>query len=259
MKKSDAPKPKGQKPVIALTPYHNTETDEAYMRPTYLNAIAAAGGIPVILPLGISQEALSQLVSMFDAFLFCGGPDVHPFHFDEEAHARSGNISVKRDNLELPLLHLAMEARKPILGICRGIQLINISLGGDIYQDISSQFSAGFPLAHTQPFGYAIPSHRVTVLPGTLLERICSASFQPPDQESSSLSLQVNSMHHQAIRRLAPGLTASAYASDGLIEAVEYPEYPAFFLAVQWHPEYLWEQDTVSENIFKSFIMSAVK
>lgn len=251
------PPKKDQKPVIALTPYHNTETDEPYMRPTYLKAILAAGGIPVILPLDISQAELSQLVSMFDAFLFCGGPDIHPFHFDENTHIHCGNVSAKRDSLELTLLRLAMEAQKPILGICRGIQLINIGIGGNIYQDISSQHFSSFPIAHVQPFGYEIPSHTVTVLPGTLLEHICNYSLQSSSQPSCPYRLQVNSMHHQAIRRLAPGLAASAYASDGLVEAIEYPEYPAFFLGVQWHPEYLWTKDTVSAEIFRKFTLAA--
>ena len=235
-----------QKPLIALTPYHNTEKDELYMRPAYLKAIRAVGGIPIILPLDFDHEELERIVGMFDGFLFTGGPDLHPFHFGEETQIHCGNVSPKRDHLELELLQIAIKARKPILGICRGIQLMNICLGGDIYQDLPSQFFEDFPVAHTQPFSYEIPSHTVTVIPDTLLSRIAGKT-----------TIQVNSMHHQAIRRLAPGLNASGFAPHGLTECVEMQECPTFFLGVQWHPEYLWEQDDAARGIFAEFVKAA--
>lgn len=127
------------------------------------------------------------------------------------------------------------------MGICRGIQLLNVALGGDIYQDIPSQFPQDFPIAHTQPFDYVIPSHKVEVVPGTLLARLTGGE-----------TLQVNSMHHQACRKIAPGLIACGHASGGLTEAIEKPDYP-FFLGVQWHPEYLWEQDPAMRQLFEAF------
>ena len=186
-----------KKPVILLTPYFNTERDEPYMRPAFLKAVRHAGGIPVILPLDLTEADLAQLLEGADAVLFTGGPDVHPFFFGEETQAHCGNVCLRRDELELALLRLAMEAKKPILGVCRGVQILNIGLGGDIYQDIPSQFKEEFPIAHTQPFAYDIPSHTVSVTPGTLLARIAQNSV-----------IKVNSMHHQAIGRLAPGLSA---------------------------------------------------
>lgn len=239
------------KPVIALTPCHNTETDEPYMRPAYLQAVIAAGGIPVILPLGISPADLARLVPQFDGFLFCGGPDIHPSHFGEDTHIRCGNVSASRDLLELALLPLVMAAEKPVLGICRGIQLLNVALGGDLYQDIPSQLPSDFPIAHTQPFGYEIPSHTVKIVPGTLLVHICGSSSESPAE------ISVNSMHHQAVRRLAPGLIPSAHASDGLVEAIENPGYPTFFLGVQWHPEYLWSNRPEAAELFRRFIEAA--
>lgn len=259
---SPAPRHALQKPLIALTPYHNLSTDEPYMRPAYLEAIIHADGIPVILPLTSDESVLQQLVSVFDAFLFTGGPDLHPFYFHEETHACCGNISPKRDAMELLLLKLAMKAQKPILGICRGIQLLNICLGGDIYQDIPSQLpvtpnapsaSVSFPIAHAQPFAYDIPSHTVTVSPRTLL-----ADLSASDTSAAHSLLKVNSMHHQAVRRLAPGLIASGYACDGIIEAIEKPDYPTFFLGVQWHPEYLWKQDETASRIFSRFVCAAL-
>ena len=228
-----------KKPLIALTPYFNIERDEPYMRPAYLKAIRAAGGIPMILPLDLEEEDLQQIVDTFDGFLFTGGPDIHPFYFGEETQAHCGNVCLRRDRMEILLLKLVMQTGKPVFGICRGIQLLNVAL------DIPSQFPQDFPIAHVQPFDYAIPSHKVEVLPGTLLEQL-----------TGSNTLNVNSMHHQACRKLAPGLVACGHASGNLIEAVEKPDYP-FFLGVQWHPEYLWEQDPAIRQIFEAFVKAA--
>ncbi len=236
------------KPLIALTPYHNTERDEPYMRPAYLNAVRACGGTPIILPPELDIEETERFAAMFDGFLFTGGPDLHPFLFSEETQRHCGNVSPKRDHLELTLLKLVIKAQKPVLGICRGIQVLNIGLGGDIYQDLPSQFAEDFPVAHVQPFSYEIPSHTVTVAPGSLLAQI-----------TQNHTIQVNSMHHQAIRRLAPCLTATGHAPHNLIECVEMPEYPTFFLGVQWHPEYLWKQDKAAERIFSEFIKAAAR
>lgn len=233
-----------KKTVIGLTPAHNTDTQDLSMRPTYLKALTAAGALPLILPLSLSPEDCRQLARSLDGFVFTGGPDPHPFLFGEETHSCCGNVSAQRDSMELSLMKAVMETGKPILGICRGIQILNIGLGGTIYQDIPSQFSpaAGvFPLAHRQPYDYHVPSHTVSVTAGSLLSEICGCS-----------PLRVNSMHHQAVRDLAPGLTACALASDGLIEGVEMPGYP-WFLAVQWHPEYLWETDSGAAGLFRSF------
>ncbi len=257
-----------RKPLIALTPYHNTEKDEAYMRPAYPEAVRAAGGIPVTLPLEATDNELVQLTEAFDAFLFTGGPDIHPFFFGEQTQLHCGNVSLKRDRLELRLLALAMEAKKPVLGICRGIQLLNVGLGGDIYQDLPSQFPEDFPVAHTQPFYYDTPSHTVDVVPGTMLARLAEGAAYPempsdaaaePASPLDPLRLQVNSMHHQAVRCLAPGLIASGFAPSALIEAVEKPDYPTFFLGVQWHPEYLWKNDPAAARIFQAFVKAAVQ
>ena len=232
-----------QKPLIALTPYFNIERDEPYMRPAYLKAIRAAGGTPLILPLDLEEDDLLQIVNTFDGFLFTGGPDIHPFYFGEETQAHCGNASVARDTMELLLLKAAMAAGKPILGICRGAQIINVGLGGTIYQDIPSQTERSFPIAHKQPFPYPVPSHHVTVLKDSLLAGIAAGQTE----------LAVNSFHHQAVQTPAPGLTVSAYAPDGIIEAVEMQDYP-YLLGVQWHPEHMWPKDRAATNIFKSFV-----
>lgn len=229
--------------MVGLTPAYQTDTQDLSMRPTYLKALEAVNVIPVVLPLKASPEDCTQLAALLDGFVFTGGPDPHPFLFGEETHSGCGNVSVLRDTMELSLLTAVMKVRKPILGICRGIQILNIGLGGTIYQDIPSQFShnSSFPIAHQQPYDYHVPSHTVTIKEESRLSSICQ-----------NTGLKVNSMHHQAVKDLAPGLTACATASDGLIEGVEMKDYP-WFIAVQWHPEYLWEQDPAAARLFQSF------
>ena len=231
-----------KKPLIGVTPSLDQETKDSTRRPTYLAAIRHAGGIPMILPLKAETEDLKQLVETLDGFLFTGGPDIHPFYFGEETHEKCGNVSPERDQMELSFLPLVMAAKKPVLGICRGIQLLNVGLGGTLYQDIPSQVTREFPIAHKQPFHYVSFSHRVAITPGTRLHTICQAD-----------SIGVNSSHHQAIKALANGLVATGKTSDGLIEAVEMPDYP-FFVGVQWHPEYLWPEDAAAERLFTFFV-----
>lgn len=230
------------KPVIGLTPSHELDTNHLYMYQTYTKAVMAAGGIPVILPLNLEKAALKQLVDSLDGFLFTGGPDIHPFFFGEETLRGCGSSSPQRDSQELTMLPMAMDSRKPILGICRGIQLINTALGGTLYQDIPTQLHQDFPVAHTQPFPSASPSHYVTISRDSRL-------FQITGKEK----IPVNSMHHQACKRLGSGLIPAAWSSDELIEAVEMPDYP-YLLGVQWHPEHLWETDDAAKSLFSSFI-----
>lgn len=237
-----------KKLVIGITPSHNTETDDLSVRPTYLRAIEAAGGLSLLLPLEISDDDLKQLAGLCDGFLFSGGPDIHPFLLREETHMHCGNVSMARDTMELSLLKIAMEDKKPILGICRGAQIINVGLGGNIYQDIPSQTESRFPIAHKQPYSCCLPSHHVDVSKDTLLYGITDGKPEIP----------VNSSHHQSVRRIAPGLIASGYAPDGIIEALEMPDYP-YLLGVQWHPEYMWQTDKAAANVFKSFVNACRK
>ena len=232
-----------KKPVIGLTPAHDTDTGDLAMRSTYLKALSAADVIPVVLPLTLSPDGCEQMAETLDGFVFTGGPDPHPFLFGEETHRACGNVSSVRDTLELALLAAVLKTGKPVLGICRGIQIINVGLGGTIYQDILSQYSpnCGGPIAHRQPFAFHLPSHKVEVTAKSRLARICGCT-----------ALAVNSMHHQAVRDLAPSLSACAKAADGLIEGVEMGGHP-WFLAVQWHPEHLWEQDEAAARLFQSF------
>ena len=232
-----------KKPVIGLTPAHAIENDSVSLMPTYIRAVENAGGVPVIFPLELSVENLTVLVNLCQGFIFTGGPDPHPFLWGEDIHKGCGPISVKRDQMELSLLSIAMEQKKPILGICRGAQLINIGLGGDIYQDIDSQYHAVFPIAHHQPLPPTSTSHHIDVREGSLLEEISGTNGR----------IHVNSNHHQAIRKLAPNMVVGGIAPDGLIEEIERKDYP-FLIGVQWHPEYLCETDNTSRNLFRRFV-----
>ncbi len=231
-----------KKPFIGLCPSHNLETNDLAMRYTYLDAVAHGGGIPLVLPLKASREDLAAIVEKMDGIILIGGPDIHPFRFHEETHAACGEASLIRDELELTLLSVAMEQKKPILGVCRGVQLINVGLGGTLYQDLKSQWKEEFPIAHDQPFEGTVTSHTVEVLPDTLLSNIIKKQ-----------KIEVNSFHHQAIKDLAPGLKVCGYAPNHLIEAVELPDYP-FLLGVQWHPEYLFPVNEDASKIFTAFV-----
>ncbi|HIX53307.1 MAG TPA: gamma-glutamyl-gamma-aminobutyrate hydrolase family protein, partial [Candidatus Lachnoclostridium stercoripullorum] len=194
-----------KRPFIGVTTSHDTENDRLFINSTYLRAIRSAGATPVIFPMEVSEDELRDLTASVDGVLFTGGDDIHPFLYGEETNAKCGNISQQRDALEMSLVPLVMEFGKPILGICRGIQLLNTAMGGTLYQDIPSQFEADLSIAHRQPFAYKVPSHTVDVIPGTLLSRILGEDHA---------SIAVNSMHHQAIKDLAPGLEVCGYAPD---------------------------------------------
>ena len=214
-----------KRPFIGVTTSHDTENDRLFINSTYLRAIRSAGATPVIFPMEVSEDELRDLTASVDGVLFTGGDDIHPFLYGEETNAKCGNISQQRDALEMSLVPLVMEFGKPILGICRGIQLLNTAMGGTLYQDIPSQFEADLSIAHRQPFAYKVPSHTVDVIPGTLLSRILG-------EDHASIAV---------------------YAPDKMIEAVYAPDYP-FLLGVQWHPEHLVSTQQEAAKLFAAFV-----
>lgn len=232
------------KPLIGLTPQYDTEKERLWMRPNYLEAVEAAGGVPLVLPLARSPEDIAALARLCDGILFTGGPDVHPNCFGEETLRFCGAIDARRDALELALAREAKRLGKAVFGICRGIQLLNVALGGSLYQDIPAQVE-GLPIAHSQQPPYSVPVHRVAVEPESPLFAIVGKR-----------ELTVNSMHHQAVRALAPELRCAARSRDGLAECVYLPG-SRFFLAVQWHPEYLWREDADQRKLLRAFVDSA--
>ena len=194
------------------------------MLPDYLDGIKAAGGIPVVLPLEMSDEDANRIVETCDGFLFTGGQDV--------------GSCPERDHLETLLLSKALQSDKAILGICRGLQFINVFLGGTLWQDLPSQHPS--EIAHRQGKPYNVPTHKV-VLNGDLKKLLCK------------VTLDVNTLHHQATKDLGASLTPTAISQDGIFEAFQM-EGKRFVWGVQWHPEYMFKTDPDSLAIFTHFI-----
>lgn len=228
------------KPVIGLIPLVDEERESLWMLPGYMDGVAAAGGLPVMLPLTDDPEELDQLCEMCDGFLLTGGHDVSPEFYGAERIGACGACSPERDRMEAAILRHAMDADKPVLGICRGIQFLNAALGGTLWQDLPTQHPS--PVEHHQTPPYDAPIHSVAILPGTPLAAALGAE-----------ELMVNSYHHQAVRELAAPLQAMAVSPDGLIEAVRHPGH-RFIWGVQWHPEFAWKSDPAAGIIFKAFV-----
>ncbi len=235
-----------KKPIIGLTPQYDYERNRVWIGPNYLEAIRAAGGVPVLLPLQAEKEELEAAARVCDGFLFTGGPDIDPFRFGEETIRQGGVVVPERDTMEENLFQIAMESDKPILGICRGIQVLNVFLGGTLYQDITAQFPSDLSIAHSQQSGNSVLTHSVLVKEGTLLSEILKKE-----------SIKVNSFHHQAIKDVASSLEVAGISVDSLIEAVYLPGH-RFFLGIQWHPEHLFSTSEDALNLFKAFVNACV-
>lgn len=210
----------------------------------YTEALYRAGACPVLIPLGIPENRLDELTQRLDGILLPGGGDIHPARYGSQPHPSLGSINRDRDELEIELVRRAVAQGIPFLGICRGLQVINVALGGSLYEDLSDQHPGA--LKHNYTTGYArnYLAHPVEVRAGTLLAQTLGAT-----------QVMVNSIHHQGIRALASNLTASAIAPDGVIEAIELNGHP-FGLGVQWHPECLPE-DPCMDALFRQFVASA--
>lgn len=226
-----------KKPIIGLIPLWDEEKSSIWMLPGYLDGILRSGAIPVILPLTDDREVIGELAERYDGFLFTGGQDIAPEYYDEVAVPACGEICALRDRMEATLFRLVLDADTPALGICRGIQIFNVFLGGTLYQDIPAELPSG--VCHYQKPPYDIPVHTVSLC-GELRELL------------QADEIQVNSYHHQGIKAIAPGLSPVAKSPDGLIEAVVMPG-KQFVWAVQWHPEYAPHQ-IGGQKLFSSFV-----
>lgn len=189
----------------------------------YLAALEAAGATPLPLTPAHSDESVRRILSVCHGLLLSGGEDVEPWRYGQAPHSALGEVNPARDVMEIAAVHEAVGRRMPLLAICRGIQLLNVAMGGTLFQDIPSQL--GGDLLHEQAAPWNERWHAGRVQPGSTLERIFGTG-----------ELHINSFHHQAIRDLAPGLRATVWAQDGVIEGVEGTEHP-WMCGVQWHPE----------------------
>lgn len=228
------------KPVIGITT--DVQQDgENILKNTYVQAVIRAGGLPMIVPVGLEQD-VEQLIEMFDGLLLSGGNDINPMLFNEEPHEYLGVVSPSRDSSELKLARRMLKTGKPILGICRGLQVLNVAVGGTLYQDLYKQNDSPI-LQHIQKAPNTHCSHYVQLDKGSLLESI-----------AGSERIQVNSYHHQSLKEVPSDFKVTAVASDGIVEAIESTD-EQFVLGVQWHPEALSAAgDAVSLRIFERFI-----
>ncbi|PYI55191.1 gamma-glutamyl-gamma-aminobutyrate hydrolase family protein [Paenibacillus flagellatus] len=225
------------KPIIAVTA--NYEDDVASLKHAYTDSVRNAGGLPLAVPFGLDEDDVRRLCASADGLLLTGGPDVDPDYYGEEPLPVLGKVTPERDRLEVLLARTFAAAGKPIFAICRGEQVLNVALGGSLYQDIGTEAAT---LQHSQKAPRSHLSHRVRAEEGSLIERIAGAS-----------SFKVNSFHHQAVKRPAPGMRISAKSEDGVVEAIE-SETHRFVLGVQWHPEDTAATDGVSRKLFEAFV-----
>jgi putative glutamine amidotransferase len=225
-------------PIIGVTPLWDAERKSVWMLPDYLDGIKAAGGVPVVLPIEISEADADRIVETCDGFLFTGGQDVAPEFYGMKDATGTVVPSPERDKLETLLLSKALQADKAILGICRGLQFINAFLGGTLWQNLPSQHPSD--IIHRQGKPYGIPTHKVS-LNGDLRTLL------------GKDALEVNTLHHQAIKDLGRDLEPMAESPDGLIEAVKMVG-KRFVCAVQWHPEYMFKTDGDSLRVFSWFV-----
>jgi len=233
------------RPVIGITCSWDNENQRHFLGSLYCEAVRVAGGLPVLLSNYEKEEEIAGLLGIIDGLLLSGGKDVDPFYFGEEAIPECGEITPLRDSFEIKLAKMAIKNQVPVLGICRGTQVLNISCGGTIYQDLNTQLT-GCLKHYQQAPGWAA-THKINIEKGTLLESI----FQVPE-------IRVNSYHHQAVHDVAPGFIICAKSSDGVVEAIEGAS-GSFVLGLQCHPEEMWEKDFRFLKLFQALTNYAVK
>lgn len=215
-----------------------------FLNQEYIESILNAGGIPFPLPINASPEVIRQQISLMDAILFSGGQDINPLLYKEEPLSCLEEVCFDRDAFEISMINLAHSLKKPILGICRGLQLINVAFGGTLYQDIGQQFPIK-SLQHSQKAHKAAATHHVDIAPHSKLHSIFGTD-----------SILTNSFHHQAVKDLAPGFMVSAKAKDGVVEGIEKMDSP-FLLGVQWHPEMMIERHPFMKKLFEALVSAA--
>lgn len=231
-----------ERPRIGMTMRLELETDRFYLSRYYSEAVEAAGGVPVHISLIPRQAYLETLMEELDGILLPGSDsDVDPLRYGREPHPQLGSVQPLKDETDLLVLESVERRGIPLLAICFGMQVLNVSRGGTLIQDIPSQMPEA--IRHQQGAPRDRRSHRVRLLEGSLLAQLAGTD-----------GALVNSHHHQAIETVGRELVATAWTADGLVEALEDPRGDRFALAVQWHPEIAWEADEFSSTIFTRFV-----
>lgn len=235
------------RPLIGITTRLDLTAHTFYLRRYYAEAVTAMGGDPIFIPLLPDKEYLFSLAARLQGLMLSGSnSDMDPFHYGEEPHPQLGYVVTERDQTDLLLLEYAEARNVPVLAICFGAQSLAVSRGGSLWQDVPSQLPKA--LKHDQGVPYDRPAHRIHIEPGSLLAEL-----------AGDVSVRVNTSHHQAIKEPGRYLAISARAHDNVIECVEDTRADRFVLGVQWHPEYSWQTDTLSQAIFRRFVEAAAQ
>ena len=232
----------GEKPLIGISLGWN-ETKNT-VNNTYVNSVLMHGGVPYLIPVTDDVEVLRQIVAQLDGIIFTGGEDFAPAYFGEEEHEKLGEVNVTRDTYDLTLFKLATDRNIPTLGICRGLQLINVAMGGTLYQDLPAEKPSD--INHRQEEAGTVATHGVSVVEGSMMHQILGEK-----------EIQVNTFHHQAIEKLAPGLKVVGWANDSVPEMIEaYPSRQ--IIGTQFHPEiFTANGDALMGKLFKFLIDKA--
>ncbi|WP_241154295.1 gamma-glutamyl-gamma-aminobutyrate hydrolase family protein [Staphylospora marina] len=231
-------------PLIGITVSLEDERKLTLSR-DYSDSVLKAGGLPVMIPLCTDDEVIKRFSEQLDGLILSGGGDIDPTLFEEEPHPGLGEIVPERDEMEIALVRRFVDMNKPVFGICRGCQILNVALGGDMYQDLQAQRACVIQHSQRAPRSHA--SHSVQIHEGSLLHSILGKT-----------SIKVNSFHHQAVRMVAPGMKISAKSSDEVVEAIESVS-GSFVLGVQWHPECMTSSSEEAEKLFEEFVKACGK
>ncbi len=236
-------------PVIGISGSIKPDESQLYLPREYMAAVLATGGIPMLLSPDMDEDRLALCLSHLHGVLLTGGGDIAPRLYHAMPQQGLGEVSPLRDGFELPLVRACHERQIPVLGICRGIQVMNVALGGTLCQDLATQFlgpsESKTPMLHNQTSPGQYSSHSIHIDKGSNLFAIVHETM-----------IHVNSFHHQAVERVAPSLQTSSMAPDGVVEAVEDAALP-FFLGVQWHPERMYRTDEFAYALFLTFVRAA--
>ncbi len=237
------------KPLIGIPTRSQTYDEILFhaLASTYTRALDLAGGAPVLIPLRLSEETLRAIFARLDGLLLAGGVDIHPSEFGEAVEPFCGEIDVARDAVELRLARWALAARLPVLGICRGIQTLTVAAGGSLYQDIPSQVTNALPHSRRAGDPFSRRVHAIEIAESSRLARALGGT-----------RVEVNSLHHQSIKAVAPGWHTVARAPDGIIEGIE-ADADGFAVGVQFHPEWLIDDDPRMLELFRQLVAASQK
>lgn len=217
----------------------------SYVNQDYVEAVLRAGAIPFIIPFNEDLEATREMVEKVDGIILSGGHDVNPYYYGEDPMLKIGELFPERDVFDMELYKTAIELKKPIFGICRGYQIINVINGGTLYQDLS--YADFVKIKHDQVDNPTQATHFVELEEGTFLKNILGEKYK------------VNSFHHQILKDVAPGFKVVAKSSDGVIESIEKITEDNFVIGVQWHPEMLSASNEKSQAIFNEFVKKVIE